>query len=180
MGALNDTVTGGFGADTIDGNAGGDVIDGGAGADIIDINALADSLSAGAATSPILYDTVTLGISTTNKDSIDIAGVASTQVVDATTLTPQPVSLTGTTETTVTLLTAAIEAAIGGTANEVSLVKVTDTATDTSADGNFSGYYMVINDTTASIGASDALIKLVGIADTSVLSESGTDIFQVT
>jgi Ca2+-binding RTX toxin-like protein len=180
MGANNDTVSGGLGVDTILGNAGGDVIDGGAGNDILDYNALGDSIGAGGATSPITYDTVTLGISTTNKDSIDIAGVASTQVVDANSVVPQAVSLSGSTETTVTLFTAAIEAAITGTANEVSLIKVSDTATDTSADGNFSGYYMVVNDTTAAIGASDLLIKLVGIADTSVLSETGTDIFQIT
>jgi Ca2+-binding RTX toxin-like protein len=179
MGPLNDTVTGGFGVDTIDGNGGGDVINGGAGNDILDYNALADSLSAGGATSPILYDTVTIGISTTNKDSIDVADIAA-KTVDANSTVPQAVSLTGATETTVTLLTAAIEAAITGAANEVSLVKVSDAATDTSADGNFSGYYLVVNDGTPAIGASDMLIKLVGIADTTVVAETGTDIYSFT
>jgi hypothetical protein len=177
MGINNDTVTGGFGADIITPNAGADVIDGGAGSDIIIIAATADSSPlAGGDTAPTGMDTITIGSSTGNTDVINLNAHNSNSVVDAVSATAQAVTLAAGAESTAATWTAAIHAQITGAANEVSIVKVTDNTTDTSADGNFSGYWLVANDGIAAIAVTDTIIKLVGITDTTTLAVSGTDL----
>jgi Ca2+-binding RTX toxin-like protein len=179
MGALGDTVAGGAGADTITGNAGADVLNGGAGNDILNYDAQGDSLSVAGGTSPTAagIDTVTVSFTATNNDTIDLIGFNNASVIDATAGgTVQTVAIAAGAESTGTSLAAAIEAAITGVAHEVTLVKVTDSSTDTSFNGDFDGYYLVANDTTAAIAATDLIIKLVGVTDATTIAVSSADL----
>ena len=178
MGALGDTVAGGAGADTITGNAGADVLDGGAGNDIINMDAQGDSLSVGGGTSVTAagIDTVTVSFTATNNDTIDIVGFNSNAIVDAVSAGVQAVPIAAGAESTGTSLAAAIQSAITGAANEVSIVKVTDSSTDTSFNGDFDGYYLVANDGIAAIAATDLIIKLVGVTDATTIAVSSTDL----
>ena len=77
------------------------------------------------------------------------------------------------TETTATLFYAAIEAALTGVVNTVRLIKFVDGGTDTTGDGTFDGFYLLVNDNTAAWAAGDAVIKLVGVATTSTVAVAG-------
>jgi Ca2+-binding RTX toxin-like protein len=179
MGAMGDTVAGGAGVDTITGNAGADVLDGGTGNDILNYDAQGDSLSVAGGTSPTAagIDTVTVSFTATNNDTIDLIGFNNASVIDATAGgTVQTVAIAAGAESTGTALAAAIEAAITGVASEVTLVKVTDSSTDTSFNGDFDGYYLVANDNTAGIAATDLIIKLVGVTDATTIAVSSADL----
>jgi len=167
MGAQADTVSGGAGNDTIDGDGLGDILDGGSGSDIYDINADTDSQPvAGSQTTLAGIDVITIGTGDTINVS-DITGL--TVVADATNDDVITVTLTGS-EATWTSATSSIETSITGTANEASIVKIVDNTTDTSANGDLDGYYLIINDTTAAIGVGDTIIKLVGVTDDTTIS----------
>jgi hypothetical protein len=179
MGNLGDTVAGGAGADTILGGTGADVLDGGAGNDILDYNAATGSLNVAAGTSPTAaeIDTVTVSFTATNNDTIDLVGFNTSAIVDATAGgTVQAVPIAAGAESTGTSLAAAIQTAITGAANEVTLIKVTDSSTDTSFNGDFDGYYLVANDSTAGIAATDLIIKLVGVTDATTIAVSSADL----
>jgi Ca2+-binding RTX toxin-like protein len=181
MGDQADTVTGGAGNDTVDGNAGGDVFDGGAGNDILDINAAGDSQPTGSAVSFTGSGIDTFAVGTVAStgvagDTIDITGYNSSSVVDATSAAVQTVTLPAGAESTWTAAAAAVETAITGVANEVSLVKIVDNTTDSSFDGGLSGYYIVANDSTAAIAATDVWIKVTGVSDSTTISVSAGDV----
>jgi hypothetical protein len=88
------------------------------------------------------------------------------------------VTLAAGAESTGAAVTAAIAAAITEVASSGFLIKVVDNTTDSSFNGNFSGYYLAVcQDTTFS--SNDTLIKVVGLADTSTLAV-GTNSFVIT
>jgi len=176
-GAQADTISGGAGADTIDGNGLGDIIDGGAGNDIIDINAAGDS-------KPVAYsqttlagiDVVTLGTG----DTIDLNGFNSSAIVDATNDDVVTVTMTGS-EATWTSIMTSVNTALVESAHDVNIVRVIDSSTDTNLDGSLSGYYLIANDSTATIGGSgDVIIKLVGVDDGTTWAVSTGDIVSFT
>ena len=75
-------------------------------------------------------------------------------------------------------LAAAIAAAITEVANSGFLIRVVDNTTDSSFNGNFSGYYLAVCQD-ATFSSNDTLIKVVGLADTSTLAV-GTNSFVIT
>jgi Ca2+-binding RTX toxin-like protein len=174
-GANNDTIAGGSGNDVITGAGGADSIDGGAGNDTYVLAAQTDSEVATASATNKRSAGIDV-VSVTSGDKFDITGV--TAVLDAAAGgVAIAVSLSGSTEITGTTflaaLNTAITAAVGaGTvaAAEAFLVNVTDTSTDTSFDGGWGGYYLVIaND--ATVDGSDYIVEIVGA--TSIAAASG-------
>ena len=161
-----DTINGGGGADIIDGGALGDIINGGLGADVIHIDA--DTDSQGTATTQTTLagiDILTLGTG----DTVDLAGFNAAAVIGAT-ATVQTVTLAAGAEATWADVITGINT-LTNLASEVTLVKIVDLTTDTTGDGDFDGYYLIANDTTAAIAAADdVFIKLVGVDDDSVIA----------
>jgi len=170
----NDTISGGAGVDSITGGVGADVLTGGTGADIfVYVTDTESNMATGTVTKLTNVDTVNVA----NGDTFDFASItfadgANTDVsAAAAAMTTVTIAATAT-ETTATLFYAAIEAAVTGSANKIYLIKFVDGGTDTTADGTFEGFYLVVNDATAAIAAGDAVIKLVGVATTSTIAEA--------
>ena len=165
-GANIDTIATGAGADIIDGGGLGDTINGGLGADVIHIDA--DTDSQGTATTQTTLagiDILTLGTG----DTVDFAGFNAAAVIGAT-ATVQTVTLAAGTEATWADFITGINT-LTNLASEVTLVKIVDLTTDTTGDGDFDGYYLIANDTTAAIAAADdVFIKLVGVDDDSLIA----------
>jgi hypothetical protein len=168
-GANADTISGGAGDDLITGGALGDVQDGGAGNDVYNIDDASHSAGSSSSQTTLAgIDIITIGTG----DTIDLAGISGTKIVDATNDDVISVTLgtAGGAENDFADFVAAIEAAITGTVQEVSIVKVSDLSTDSSFDGDYDGYYLVVNDATAAINASDTFIKLLGVTDATEIS----------
>jgi hypothetical protein len=161
-----DTINGGGGADIIAGGALGDIINGGLGNDVIHIDA--DTDSQGTATTQTTLagiDILTLGTG----DTVDFAGFNAAAVIGAT-ATVQTVTLAAGAEATWADVIVGINT-LTNLASEVTLVKIVDLTTDTTGDGDFDGYYLSANDTTAAISAADdVFIKLVGVDDDSLIA----------
>jgi len=167
----NDTISGGAGNDNITGNLGGDVIDGGSGNDTyVYVIGNADSRLADTATSATGMDSVTFATG----DIFSFTGV--TTAVGAAGVTT--VTLAAGTEATGANLTAAIATAITEAASSGFLIKVVDSSTDSSFNGNLSGYYLAVC-ADGTFSDNDTLIKVVGLADTSTLAV-GTNSFVIT
>jgi hypothetical protein len=170
----NDTISGGAGVDSITGGVGSDVLTGGTGADIfVYVTDTESNMATGTVTKLTNVDTVNVA----NGDTFDFSSATFTdggnQTVSAAAAAMTTVTIaTTTTETTAALFYAAIEAAVTGTANKIYLINFVDGGADTTADGTFAGYYLVVNDNTAAIAAGDAVIKLVGVATTSTIAEA--------
>jgi hypothetical protein len=161
MGDQADTVYGLAGNDNIDGNNGGDYIDGGAGNDTYTYGAVTDSELLAAATSTSGIDTVVIAtgdvINTHLTETLGASGAMTT------------VTIAAGAEADGTAVTAAIAAALTEVANAAFLIKIVDNSTDTTGDGGFSGYYLVVcADTTFS--DNDYLIKLSGVTDSSTIA----------
>jgi hypothetical protein len=177
-GANNDTISGGAGNDIITGSTGADSIDGGAGNDTYVLAAQTDSEVANTSATNKRSAGIDV-VAVTSGDKFDITTPV-TAVLDATAGgTAIAVSLSGSTEVDGTAFLAALSTAIataaGGAGNiaagEAFLVNVTDTSTDSSFDGGWGGYYIVISDATAAVDGSDYIVEITGA--TSITAASG-------
>lgn len=197
-GAGNDTINGGAGNDTITSGAGNDVVTGGTGVDSITLGAGADTVVYGvSATELVLYagtDTTPVNIEritdfTTVDDTIQLtlgstfAGI----VLAATTgfsvnenlvggLTATPIALAAG-AASITALTAAMETAAGGVASTAGAAGAATgiqayTFATAAGAGAFDGRtYLVINDGTAALAATDVIIDITGVAGTFGISD---------
>ena len=184
-GSGNDVITGTAYADSLVGGDGNDSIVGGGGADSITGGLGQDTLSGGLGSDVYIYTLKTQSQATTGltylagADSVTIATGDTINLADAglavaiSNLAGQAVvsgTIAAGTESTTTSFLAALTAAIGTPAvDRMYIVRITDSSTDSTSDGNFTGYYMVVNDaTTAALGsADDMIVKLTGITSTS-------------
>jgi hypothetical protein len=165
-GTGNDTISAGAGVDTITGGTGSDVLNGGTGSDVYVI-ANGDSLwSATTLTKVIGLDTITIGNGDKLDDTIDIDLVGNSGAVIAVTIAAGD-------EATVATFNTAVAAAITEANKTAYFIKVTDNSTDTTGDGTFTGYYLVVSDGTAFNGTTDTIVKLSGVADTTTI-EAGS------
>jgi hypothetical protein len=184
--AQADVIRGGEGADVITGGDGADILTGGAGADVFTYAASATQLVtyAGANTTAALIekitdfvvgtDTIRIVTGSTFANIIPVVGTPTGFTVNESSLgvlpsTPIPLAAG---LTTITLLTAAMQTAATGVA---STVGVTGAATGIQAytfataagAGAFDGkVFLVINDDTAPLAATDVIIELTGITGT--------------
>ena len=166
-GANIDTISTGAGADIIDGGGLGDVINGGLGNDVIHIDADTDSQpTATTQTTLAGIDVVTLGTG----DTIDLNDYNATAVIGAT-ATVQTVTLAAGAEATIADLITGLNT-LTNLVNEVTIVEVVDNSTDTTGDGDFSGFYLIANDAAGAAisAADDVIIKLVGVDDESLIA----------
>jgi Ca2+-binding RTX toxin-like protein len=168
MGPQSDTVFGGAGVDIIDGGVGGDILDGGDGKDVYHLDALNESKAAATDQTTLAgIDVITIGTG----DTIDLAGISSIDfVADANDGVIQVAVGASGSEADWNDVAVAIETAIGGGANEVSIVQVTDSSSDLSFNGDFDGFYLVINDGTAAIANTDSVVKLIGVTAATEIS----------
>ena len=189
--AQGDTITGGSNNDILSGLAGNDIIIGGAGNDTITSGAGADTMTGGdgfdafvfttlgntqngyaagdstAANIDKITDFVGNGASVGDTINITAGSVIATGVTTgaagATTSTIAVTAITVATASTFTALTAAAQAITAGTASvtgDNGLIQAYDI---TVSAGTLAGRYLIINDTTAAIAATDTIISLTGI-----------------
>jgi hypothetical protein len=166
-GANIDTISTGAGDDIIDGGGLGDVINGGLGNDVIHIDADTDSQPTTTTQTTLAgIDVVTLGTG----DTIDLNEFNATAVIGAT-ASVQTVTLAAGAEATIADLITGLNT-LTNLVNEVTIVEVVDNSTDTTGDGDFSGFYLIANDDTGAAisAADDVIIKLVGVDDESVIA----------
>jgi hypothetical protein len=177
-GANIDTISTGAGDDIIDGGGLGDVINGGLGNDVIHIDADTDSQPTTTTQTTLAgIDVVTLGTG----DTIDLNEFNATAVIGAT-ASVQTVTLAAGAEATIADLITGLNT-LTNLVNEVTIVEVVDNSTDTTGDGDFSGFYLIANDDTGAAisAADDVIIKLVGVDDESVIAGvSGADVVSFT
>jgi len=165
-GTGNDTISGGAGIDSITGGVGSDVLTGGTGADIFVYRTdLESNMATDTVTKLTNVDTVNVATGDTfSFASITFTDGGNQSVVASATTAIQTVTIaTTTTETTAAIFYAAIQLAITGVVDTVSLITFVDGGADTTLDGTFSGTYLIVNDHTATIAAGDTVIKLVGV-----------------
>jgi hypothetical protein len=177
-GTANDVVTGsgqddilsvGAGDDTVTGGAGADTITGGTGNDTFAIGSRADTKGAtfaAADTSIANIDKITdfAGGGAAVADVIQFAGTANVfgTALDFTAGTTATVTaVTVATAADFTALAAAIQLASAGVASTNAVAQVYDV---TVTAGNLAGHYVVLNDDTAGIAATDTYISIVGSA----------------
>jgi hypothetical protein len=189
--AQGDTITGGSNNDGLSGLAGNDIIIGGAGTDTITGGAGADTMTGGDGFDAFVFTTLAntqngyaAGDSTAaNIDKItDFVGNGSS-VGDTINITASSVIATGvttgaagahtstiavsartvTTASTFTALTAAAQAITAGTASVTGNNGLIQAYDITVSAGTLAGRYLIINDTTAAIAATDTIISLTGI-----------------
>ena len=169
-GSRADTITGGAGNDQITGGAGSDILSGGTGADTFVFAAS----SSGGTPSGTVFDTIR--DYATQVDKIDFGSAVVTQFTDNNTSansTTAGVSSAGvvsfdSTNTSLTQRLTAVANAIGNNTDKALLFGVGSDA-----------YVFVNNDTSATVGSTDLLIKLEGITVTAGMSldiSSGGDI----
>jgi len=184
--AVVNTITGGSGADTIVGGAGDDVLSGGAGADKITGGAGADKMTGGAGNDTLIFaskaitqnaswaagDTTAANIDKITDftgngaaagDTIQLGTVANAfgaVLTFAGTTVAAVTAVTVATAATFTALAAAIQAASAGVASSGVTAQVYDV---TVSAGTMAGNYLVINDETAGIAASDTFILITGV-----------------
>ena len=146
---------------------GSDNLTGGTGADVYVI-ANGDSLwSATSLTKVIGLDTITIGNGDKLDDTIDTDLVGASGAVIAVTLAAGDAA-------TVATFNTAVAAAITEADKTAYFIKVTDNTTDTTGDGNFTGYYLVVSDGTTFNGTTDTIVKLSGVADTTTIASSSS------
>ncbi|MFZ6775011.1 beta strand repeat-containing protein, partial [Undibacterium sp. SXout7W] len=167
-GAANETLVGGAGTDVISGGAGADVMTGNAGNDtfvitsrattqngaflpgnstVANIDQITDFVGNGAAAG----DTIQLGL------TANAFGGAIT-FTGATTATVTAVTVA--TAADFTALTAAVQAASAGVASTNAVAQVYDI---TVSAGALAGRYVIVNDDTAAIAATDTIISITGV-----------------
>ena len=182
--AGDDVISGGAGVDTITAGAGDDTVTGGAGADVISLGDGADTIVLGAsATDLVAYvgaDTTTANIESVSdftvaddtiqiSDAVTFANLTMAAGVTSATVTYGAAPLAvGSAD--ITVLTAAMETSATGTASTAAAgglqVYVFETATGAGA-GAFDGKtFLVFNDDTAAIAATDVIIDITGVTGT--------------
>ena len=160
-GAGNDTIIGGAGADTLSGDAGNDSITGGDGLDVLTGGAGADTFVIAAnptfIPSASNFDTITdytkaagLSFDTISKTAMVLGTQVGTAGAGVATITAGLASFNAA-DTTFAQHLAAVEAALGATANAAA---VWQEGADT---------YLYVADGTAGLAATDTLVKLVGV-----------------
>jgi len=194
----NDTLTGNAGNDSLTGGSGNDVLSGGDGVDRLIGGAGADTMTGGAGADVYVFVTDTessMTTAVTKLTGIDTINVLTTDTFDFSSATftdggDQAISLGASAailtatiaagaESTATSFYAALETAATGVANRVYIISLTDSSTDTTADGNFTGTYLVVNDATAAIGLGDFVVRLVGVTTGSTIAV-GTEVVTLT
>lgn len=185
-GLSNLTFNGGITADTIIGTAGNNTINGGAGADIMTGNSGNDTfvfaaratdgvVAAGAATNLSSVDSITdfAGNGALAGDSIQLglganAWGGALTFTGATTATVSAVTVSLAGLANWTAVTAAIEAAAAGVASTAGTAQIYDVTLTAGGAGDFgagAAYHVaIVNDDTAAIAATDAVINLTGIS----------------
>ena len=171
--AGNDTISGLAGNDTITGGAGADTMTGGDGLDTFIFTTLALTQGAGFAagnTTAANIDRITdfVGNGASAGDSIQITAgsVIATGVTTGAAATPSTVTVTAITVATAadyTALTAGAQAVTGGVASVTGDAGAVQAYDITVTAGAMAGRYLIINDTTAAIAATDTIINLTGI-----------------
>ncbi|OGA49745.1 MAG: hypothetical protein A3G25_05400 [Betaproteobacteria bacterium RIFCSPLOWO2_12_FULL_63_13] len=176
-GSGNDTMSGGSGSDTLDGGAGDDSLTGAAGADSMSGGSgndrfawatRADSRAAGFAagnTTTAYIDGITdfTGNGAAAGDTIQLglganAFGAALQFTVGT--TASVTAITVATAADFTALTAGAEAVTPGTASTGAVAQIYDV---TVSAGNLAGRYLIANDDTAAIAATDTIISITGV-----------------
>jgi Ca2+-binding RTX toxin-like protein len=190
-GTGNDNLSGGAGADALVGGGGNDTLTGGDGDDNLTGGTGADAITGGAGADTIVLatgDSVFSASTVTNANSLDSIALSGSDVFDhATNITavvgsasPVAVTLAAGAEATAATLIAAIAAAITEAAGSAYYIKVTDNSTDTTGDGGFGGYYLVMMTAgTAFDGvtaATNDIVRLTGVSDTTALAVGGANI----
>jgi len=184
----NDTLTGNAGNDSLTGGSGNDVLSGGDGVDRLIGGAGADTMTGGAGADVYVFVTDTessmttavtklTGIDTINvltTDTFDFSSVTFADNANTAIVLGNQAILTATiaagAESTATSFYAALEAAATGVANSAYIITLTDSSTDTTADGNFTGTYLVVNDAAATIALGDFVVRLVGVTTGSTIA----------
>ena len=171
--AGNDIIIGGAGTDTITGGAGADTMTGGDGFDAFVFTTLANTqngYAAGdstAANIDKITDFVGNGSSVGDTINITAGSVIATGVTTGAaglnTSTIAVSAITVTTASTFTALTAAAQAITAGTASDTGDAGLIQAYDITVSAGTLAGRYLIINDTTAAIAATDTIISLTGI-----------------
>jgi len=187
----NDTLTGNAGNDSLTGGAGNDVLSGGDGVDRLIGGAGADTMTGGAGADVYVFVTDTESSMTTavtkltgsdtinvlTTDTFDFSSATFTDGVNTAIVLGNAAILTATiaagAESTATSFYAALEAAATGVASSAYIITLTDSSTDTTGDGNFSGTYLVVNDATAAIASGDFVVRLVGVTTGSTIAAAG-------
>lgn len=180
-----DRLTGGAGNDILNGGAGNDIINGGAGNDTITGGAGADTLTGGAGNDTFVFassahtkgaafaatDTTTANIDKITDfvgngaavgDTIQLGVAANVfgAALQFTTGTAANVTaVTVATAADFTALAAAIQTASAGVASSAATAQVYDV---TVTAGNLAGRYVVVNDDTAAVAATDTFIAITG------------------
>ncbi|KQT51990.1 hypothetical protein ASG43_20640 [Aureimonas sp. Leaf454] len=163
----NDVINGGAGNDVITGGAGADAMTGGAGNDQFIIGSRADTRAGFAAgdTTAANIDRVTdfVGNGAAAGDSFQLSGTADVfgTVLDfSATTTATVTAVTVATAADFTALTAAVQTASAGVASSGTVAQIYDV---TVTAGNLAGRYMIVNDDTAAVAATDTIVSLTGI-----------------
>lgn len=167
--ALNDTINGGGGNDTITGGGGADSITGGAGNDSFIINSRAETQSAAftaADTTNANIDKILdfAGGGAAAGDGFVLSGAANVfgAALDFSAATVANVTaVTVATAADFTTLAAAVQAASAGVASTNATAQIYSV---TVSAGNLAGNYMIVNDNTAAIAATDTFVSVTGIS----------------
>jgi len=178
----DDTISGGSGGDMISAGAGDDTVTGGAGADIITLGAGADTIVIGAsATDLVTYqgaDATAVNIEAISdftviddtlqiSDAVTFANLTMAAGVTSATVTYGSATLAAALAD-ITALTAAMEADTAGTASTAAANGLQAYVFETTAGaGAFDGKtFLVFNDDTAAIAATDVIIDITGVTGT--------------
>lgn len=176
-GSGNDVIAGGSGSDTLDGGAGADSLAGGAGADSLTGGSgndrfawatSADSRAAGFAagdTTTAYIDGITdfAGNGAAAGDTIQLgfgANAFGAAIQFTVGTTAAVTAITVATAADFTGLTAGAQAVTAGTASTGAVAQIYDVTVST---GNMAGRFLIVNDDTAAIAATDSIISITGV-----------------
>lgn len=168
-GAAADTISGGGGVDNITGAAGADTLTGGAGNDTFVISSKSDSQAgfAAADTSTVNIDKITdfVGNGAAAGDVIQLSSTANaygTVLTFGAGTTAVVTAITVATAADFTALTAAAQLVTAGTASATGALGAQVYDITVSA-GALAGRYLILNDETAAIAATDTIISITGV-----------------
>jgi len=169
-----DTISGGSGADSITGGAGADSLTGGAGADSFVYAAVADSAASIAANTTVSFDVITDFTSASDKINLaainaTLAGGTAATSITVTTLTTGVSSLNSTSIATFADLKTAADSLLAASTSSGLKAYFVDLTGNTGALGT--GKYLLINDGTAALTATDVMIQLTGTSTTPVAGD---------
>lgn len=164
----NDVINGGAGNDIINGGAGADALTGGAGNDVFAFASTAQTQGVGFAagnTSAANIDRITdfVGNGAAAGDSIQLSGTANVfgGALDfSATTTATVTAVTVATAADFTALAAGVQTASAGVASSDTVAQIYDV---TVTAGNLAGRYMIVNDNTAAVAATDTFVNITGV-----------------